>query len=71
MAGSWSCLPLVTVTGSKEWLHHHAAQKWSTSNAVNTAYVNTIICSSTARGFIEDILVLTRNIEMNNTGPYV
>ena len=40
-------------------------------NAVNTAYVNTIICSSTARGFIEDILVLTRNIEMNNTGPYV
>ena len=28
-------------------------------------------CSSTACGFIEDILILTRNIEMNNTGPYV
>lgn len=36
MAGSWSCVLLVTVTGTKEWLHHHAPQKGSTSKAINT-----------------------------------
>ena len=36
MAGSQSCLLLVTVIGTKEWLHHHAPQKWSISNTINT-----------------------------------